>query len=401
MKTPSLRARQIAPSLTVAIDTLAKQMIQAGEDIVALGAGEPDFDTPDFIKNAGIQSIIDNKTRYTAPDGILPLKEAICRKLSRENSLEYKPQQIVVTSGAKHAVLESLMALIDPGDEVIIPAPYWVTYPELVRFLGGVPIIVETHAGSGFLMQPEQLQAAITSRTKALLLNSPNNPSGAMYSSSTLHSFAEIIMQHGIYCISDEIYEHMAYSEKHSSIANTSKEMQERTILINGVSKSYAMTGWRIGYIAASPEIAGLIAKIQGQATHHPANVSQWAALTALDHGEEFYKKMRASFLSRRDYVIERLQRISGVHIQTPPGAFYAFPEVRAYYGKKTAEGILIADSISLCKWLLEKHRLAIVPGAAFGMDDCIRLSYAASPTVLEKALDRLEAGLQELWNCA
>ncbi len=401
MKMPSLRAHQIAPSLTVAIDTLAKQMIQAGEDIVALGAGEPDFDTPDFIKNAGIQSINDNKTRYTAPDGILPLKEAICRKLSRENSLVYSPNQIVVTSGAKHAVLESLMAIIDPGDEVIIPSPYWVTYPELVRFLGGIPIIVDTNVESGFLMQAEQLQSAISPRTKALILNSPNNPSGAMYSTQSLKSFANILLAQGIFCISDEIYEHMSYNEKHSSIANTSSAMQERTILINGVSKSYAMTGWRIGYIAASTEMAGLIAKIQGQATHHPANVSQWAAVSALENGQDFYKSMRDSFLTRRNQVIERIQKIPGVQIQTPPGAFYVFPTVNSYYGKKSSDGILISDSITLCKWLLEKHRLAIVPGAAFGMDSCIRLSYAASPSILEKALDRLETGLQELWNCA
>lgn len=383
--------------MTVAIDTKAKEMIAAGLDVVALGAGEPDFDTPEFIRAAGIRSIHEGKTRYTAPDGILALKQAICRKLQRENQLHYEPSQIVVSSGAKHCVFNALLALIEPGDEVIIPAPYWVTYPELVRFLGGVPVIVEAGIEKGFRVSAAQLEAAITPRTKALILNSPNNPSGAVYSKTQLQEFAQIVVRHDLYCITDEIYEHMIYEGEHVSIASLGSEMQERCIVINGVSKSYAMTGWRIGYTASSPKIASTIAKIQGQATHHPANVSQWAAIEALDHGQEFYTMMRSRFRERRAFVLNALAAIPNLRVPQPEGAFYAFPDASAFYGRKTPTGTSVTNSVELCTYLLETQRLAIVPGAAFGLDACIRLSYAASDAILAEALKRLEAGLRSL----
>lgn len=383
--------------MTVAIDTKAKEMIAAGLDVVALGAGEPDFDTPEFIRAAGIRSIHEGKTRYTAPDGILALKQAIGRKLQRENQLHYEPSQIVVSSGAKHCVFNALLALIEPGDEVIIPAPYWVTYPELVRFLGGVPVIVEAGIEKGFRVSAAQLEAAITPRTKALILNSPNNPSGAVYSKTQLQEFAQIVVRHDLYCITDEIYEHMIYEGEHVSIASLGSEMQERCIVINGVSKSYAMTGWRIGYTASSPKIASTIAKIQGQATHHPANVSQWAAIEALDHGQEFYTMMRSRFQERRGFVLKALAAIPNLRVPQPEGAFYAFPDASAFYGRKTPTGTFITNSVELCTYLLETQRLAIVPGAAFGLDACIRLSYAASDAILAEALKRLEAGLRSL----
>jgi aspartate aminotransferase len=397
MKSLSLRSIQLAPSLTVAIDTKAKEMIAQGLDVVALGAGEPDFDTPERIKQAAVEAIAHNKTRYTAPDGILALKEAVCRKLNRENQLTYKPSQIVISSGAKHCVFNALLALVNPGDEVIIPAPYWVTYPELVRFLGGVPVILEARIEQGFRITPKQLEDAITPRTKLLILNSPNNPSGAVYPEATLQEFARILVHHDIYCLSDEIYEHMIYEGKHVSIASFGAEIQERTIVVNGVSKSYAMTGWRIGYLAASAPIAQAIAKIQGQATHHPSNISQWASIEALDHGREFYTQMREAFRKRRQFVLHELAQIPLVQAPNPEGAFYAFPQTSLYYGKKRPDGTIIHGSLDLCNWLLESQKLAIIPGAAFGMDDCVRLSYAASDTLLHKALERFKAGLAEL----
>lgn len=397
MKSLSSRAQNLAPSMTVAIDTKAKEMIAQGIDVIALGAGEPDFDTPLNIRIAGIRSIEEGKTRYTPPDGILALKQAVCRKLSRENRLDYQPSQIVISSGAKHCVFNSLLALVEPGDEVIIPSPYWVTYPELVRFLGGIPVILEAGIAQGFRVSASQIEAAITPRTKAIILNSPNNPSGAVYSRSQLQEIAALVVRHDLFCLSDEIYEHMVYSGEHVSIASFGPEIQERSIVINGVSKSYAMTGWRIGYTASSVTVASAIAKIQGQATHHPANVSQWAAIEALDHGQAFYTEMRESFRTRRAFVLEALARIDGLLVPEPEGAFYAFPDASAFFGRKTPSGQTISNSMELCSWLLESQRLAIVPGAAFGMDSCIRLSYAASPAVLTEALKRLQAGLAAL----
>ena len=397
MKSLASRARNLAPSMTVAIDTKAKEMIAQGLDVVALGAGEPDFETPQSIKQAAIDSILQGKTRYTAPDGILAVKEAVCRKLSRENSLSYQPSQIVISSGAKHCVFNALLALVEPGDEVIIGAPYWVTYPELVRFLGGIPVILEAGIEQGFRFTAQQLQDAITPRTKLVLLNSPNNPSGAVYTKAQLQDFAAIIVKNDLYCITDEIYEHMIYEGEHVSIASLGSDIQERTVVINGVSKSYAMTGWRIGYIAAPQHIASAIAKIQGQATHHPANASQWASIEALDHGQSFYIQMRESFRARRSFVLSELATIPDLTVPSPEGAFYAFPDVRAYYGKRNSHGEVIKGSVDLCNWLLDSERLAIVPGAAFGMDSCARLSYAASPETLTEALRRLKRGLASL----
>jgi len=397
MKTFATRALNLAPSMTVAIDTMAKEMIRSGMDVVALGAGEPDAETPDFIKAAAIHSIEAGFTRYTAPDGILALKEAVCRKLAKENNLSYQPNQIVISSGAKHCVCNSLMALVEPGDEVIIPAPYWVTYPELVRFLGGIPVLLHADISQGFRISPAQLEAAITPRTKALLLNSPNNPSGAMYSSQELATFAEIIVRHDLYCITDEIYEHITYTQKHCSIASFGPEIQERCVVINGVSKSYAMTGWRIGYTASNPQLAATIGKIQGQTTHHPSNASQYGAIAALEQGRDFYLQMRDSFESRRAYVLSELKQIKGLRVPEPEGAFYAFPDVSAFYGLHTPAGKVIGNSLELCTYLLEKERLAIIPGAAFGMDTCVRLSYAASLDTLRKAMQRFQSGLRSL----
>jgi aspartate aminotransferase len=392
----STRTQNIAASLTVAIDTLAKQMIAEGKDVVSLGAGEPDFPTPEPIQEAACKAIHDGKTRYTAPVGILEVRKAVCEKLEHDNDLHFTPEQIVMTSGAKHAVFNALAVLINPGDEVIIPAPYWVTYPELVKWLGGTPVFVQGSRENDFKITAEQLRSACTDKTKAILVNNPCNPTGSVYSRDELESLAKVIVEKDIYCISDEVYEYFVYNGKFVSAAALDG-MAERTIVINGFSKSHCMTGWRIGYDAAPLPIAKVIGKIQGQATHHPSNVAQYAALGALQMGMYSVNRMRDTFKKRRDYMIERTSKILKTPAKTPEGAFYLFAPVNDFYGKKTPSGEVITGSIDLCRYLLEQEGLAIVPGAAFGDDSCVRFSYAASDETLQKACDRFESGLKLL----
>lgn len=392
----SNRTQNIAASLTVAIDTLAKQMIAEGKDVVSLGAGEPDFATPEPIRTAACKAINEGKTRYTAPVGILEVRKAVCEKLLRDNGLHYKPEQIIMTSGAKHAVFNALAALINPGDEVIIPAPYWVTYPELVKWLGGSPIFIQGLRENDFKITANQLEAACTERTKAILLNNPCNPTGSVYSREELASLVKVIIAKDLYCISDEVYEYFVYNKEFVSAA-AFEGMEERTIVVNGFSKSHCMTGWRIGYDAAPESIAKIIGKIQGQATHHPSNVAQYAALGALGMGMSEVEKMRAAFLKRRNYMLERTARILKTPAKAPDGAFYLFAPVNDFYGKKTPDGKTIKGSVELCQYLLESEGLAIVPGAAFGDDTCVRFSYAASDDMLQKACDRFERGLNKL----
>lgn len=390
------RTQNIAASLTVAIDTLAKQMIADGKDVVSLGAGEPDFPTPEPIRKAACDAINSGKTRYTAPVGIMDVRKAVCEKLERENGLHYKPEQIIMTSGAKHAVFNSLAALVNPGDEVIIPAPYWVTYPELVKWLGGKPVFVQGLRENDFKITADQLKAACNEKTKAVLINNPCNPTGSVYSKSELAALSKVIVEADIYCISDEVYEYFVYDTEFVSAA-AFEGMAERTIVINGFSKSHCMTGWRIGYDAAPAEIAKIIGKIQGQATHHPSNIAQYAALGALQMGMDQVNIMRAAFLKRRNYMLERTSKVLKTPAKAPQGAFYLFAPVSDFYGMKTPEGKTIAGSIDLCQYLLESQGLAIVPGAAFGDDSCVRFSYAASDETLQKACDRFEKGLNNL----
>lgn len=398
MKPLSNSVLSLAPSMTVAIDTKAKELQAAGQDVVALGAGEPDFDTPDPIKEAAWASIKAGKTKYTAPTGLPELKKAVCAKLERENGLSYTPDQIVVTSGVKHAVSNVLQTLINPGDEVIIPAPYWVTYPELVKLYGGVPVFLPTSVESGYKITAAQLSNAVTPRTKLFLLCNPSNPTGMVYDRAELEAFARVCIEHDLYILSDEIYEHILYDGRTPlSIASVSADVKERTIIVNGVSKAYAMTGWRVGYLAAPVGISKPIGALQSQATHHPANASQYAAVTALNGGLDFVHGMVREFTRRRDFVISELRTIAGVKVPTPEGAFYALPDVSAYYGRKAPNGEIIQDSVHLCAWLLSAHLLAVVPGAAFGDDRSIRLSYATSMEQLARALERLKRGLGEL----
>jgi len=392
----SSRTENIAASLTVAIDTLAKQMIADGKDVVSLGAGEPDFPTPTPICQFACEAINAGKTRYTPPVGILEVRKEVCQKLKRDNGLEYTSDQITMTSGAKHAVFNALAALINPGDEVIIPAPYWVTYPELVKWLGGTPVFVQAGIENEFKITASQLQAAITEKTKAVLINNPCNPTGSVYTKEELSELSKVIVKNDIYCISDEVYEYFIYKDKFTSAANF-EGMPERTIVINGFSKSHCMTGWRIGYNASPAPIAKIIAKIQGQATHHPSNIAQYAALAALRMGLDDVKKMRDAFKARRDFMVSRTSEITGEKVREPAGAFYLFLPIAKYFGMSTPDGTVIEDSIGFCKYILESEGLAIVPGKAFGDDTCVRFSYAASDMNLKKACDRFESGIKKL----
>lgn len=396
MKSLSIQTSSIAASMTVAIDTLAKKLKAAGQDIVSLGAGEPDFQTPTEIRKAAIDAIESGKTKYVAPIGLEEVRKAVTYKLKKDNQLSYKPNQIILTSGAKQAVFNSLAAIVNPDDEIIIPAPYWVTYPELVKWFNGVPVFIETSPETAFKITPEQLQAAITSKTKAIILNNPCNPSGAVYSKEELQPLTEIIVANDLYCISDEIYEHFCYEKEFVSLASF-PQMYERTILINGFSKSHCMTGWRIGYNALPESMAPLISKIQSQAIHHPSTPAQYGALAAIQSGNDFVYKMRDTFKQRRCLLQQKISESLGNEIPLPEGAFYLFVPVNSLYSKKTPDGKIISDSVTLCSYLLESVGLAIVPGAAFGMDSCVRFSYAAAEETLLEAAKRFNLGIQTL----
>lgn len=398
MKALSERIQNIAPSLTVAIDTLAKKLKAEGKDIVSLGAGEPDFETPAEIREAGKAAIDAGKTRYTAPQGIFEVREAVSHKLLSQNGLRYKPEQIIMTSGAKHAIFDSLMALVNPGDEIVIPEPYWVTYPELVKLLGGIPVIVHTRPENDFQMTGEELSRVLTPRTKALILNNPTNPTGTLYSEKALSEIAQIAIANDLYAISDEVYEHFSYSDsfKFKSLAQIDG-MYERTIVVNGLSKSHCMTGWRIGYAAAPEEIAKLIAKAQGQTTHHPSNVAQYAAKKALELPLDGVFAMRDAFRKRRDFFFNKIASVPGVSARMPQGAFYLFADIHAVLGKNAPDGKRIDSSADLCAYLLESEGLAIVPGSAFGREGFVRFSYAASMETLSAAAERFERGILAL----
>ncbi len=396
MKDLSRRVQDIAPSLTVEIDTLAKKLKAEGRDIVSLGAGEPDFDTPEEIREAGKSAIDEGKTRYTAPQGIFEVRQAVAKKLLEQNGLRYSPEQIVMTSGAKHAIFDSLLAIVNPGDEVIVPEPYWVTYPELVRLLGGVPVFVHTDAEKSFQMSGEELSRAITPRTKAVILNNPTNPTGTLYAEETLDSIAKVVVENDLYAISDEVYEHFAYDGTFKSLA-ACRGMIDRTILVNGLSKSHCMTGWRAGFIAAPEQIARLVAKAQGQTTHHPSNIAQYAARKALEMPLDSVLEMRNEFRRRRDFVFREVSKIPGIHANLPNGAFYLFASIDGLFGKETPDGKRLSNSVEFCTYLLESTGLAIVPGSAFGREGYVRLSYAASMETLQKAVERLNRAVSAL----
>ncbi len=391
----SEKVKKISPSSTLAIDAKFKEMKAQGIDVVGFGAGEPDFDTPDFIKQAAIKAIQDGKTKYTPAAGTMELRTAICEKLKRENGLDYAPNQIIVSNGAKHSLVNAFMAILNPGDEVIIPAPFWVSYPEMVKIADGVPVIIETKEEDEFKFTKEQFEDAITPKTRALVLNSPSNPTGMVYTEDELLAIADVAVKHNIYVIADEIYEHLIYDGKRVSIASFNDKIKDLTIIINGVSKTYAMTGWRIGYTASHADIAKVMANLQSHATSNPNSIAQAATIAALNGDGSEIAMMKAEFEKRKNYMVERINSINGVSCRMPQGAFYVMMNISKLKGK-TLGGKLIETSDDLANVLLEKAKLALVPGSGFGADDFMRWSYATSMENIKEGLDRLEKFLSE-----
>ena len=394
----SRRVLSIGESLTVATTARAGALRRQGIDIISLSAGEPDFDTPQHIKDAAVRAIAEGKTKYTIPaTGIVELKQAVCGKLKRDNGLSYDPSQVVVACGAKQIIFDAVVALINDGDEAIIPAPYWVSYADQVRLMGGHPVIVETTPESGFRITPDQLKGALSPRTKFFLLNSPCNPTGEVYTREEIHALAEVIADAGIFVISDEIYEKILYDGvTHVSIAALNPAVKEKTLVVNGVSKAYAMTGWRVGYAAGSPDLMALIGKVQSQETTNTCTVSQWAALEALSGPQEGVETMRQAFLARRDVIVSRLNAIPGVTCRNPQGAFYVFPDVSALYGRSAGPNP-IRNDLDLCNYLLDSAKVAGVPGSGFGADKHVRFSYATSMAQIQEAMDRIDRAVGQL----
>jgi len=391
------RVAEMQPSATLAMKSRAEEMRRAGHPVVALSAGEPDFDTPEPIARAGVEAIQNGFTHYTENPGTLELREAVCEKLDRDNGLDYAPDQIVCSNGAKQSLAMALHALCDEGDEVLVPAPHWVSYPEMARFAGAEPVIARTSVEDRYRMSPEQLDEALTDRTRVVMLCSPSNPTGVVYPPEELAGLADVLRDYeDVFVISDEIYEHVRFDADHRAFASF-PGMKERTITVNGFSKAYAMTGWRLGYLAAPTPIAEAVAKIQGQLTSAPSSISQKAGVAALTMDSGPVDEMVAAFRERRDRVLGRLRDVDGLRCPTPEGAFYLYPDVSAYFGTETPDGEPIEDSSDLCFYLLEEHHVALVPGGAFNGPNGLRLSYASSMEDLETALDRMETGLSAL----
>ncbi len=394
----SKRALQIKPSGTMAISARAAELKAAGLDVVAFGTGEPDFDTPAHIREAGIRAIENGETRYTAAAGTPALRQAVCDKFKRDNQLDYAPAQVIISNGAKHSLVNVFMAILNEGDEVIIPAPYWLSYSEMVKIAGGVPIIIHTKKENNFMLTKEELEAAYTPKTKALVLTSPSNPTGMVTSLADLQMIADFAISHDIFVVSDEIYEKLIYEDdkKHISIASLGKEIYDRTIVINGVSKSYAMTGWRIGFAAAPLEVAKLMAALQSHMASNPNSIAQAATIAALNGPQDCVAEMCKEFKKRRDYIFEREEAIPLLSALKPEGAFYLFVDVSGTYGK-TYEGRLISSAADFAAVLLDKKYVAVVPCADFGMPDYIRLSYATSMALIEEGMNRIEAMVKAL----
>ena len=387
----SRKALQVSASPTLAIDAKFKAMKAEGIDVIGFGCGEPDFDTPDNIKAAAIKAIEEGQTKYTPASGTLALKQAICDKLKRDNGLDYKPSNIVVSNGAKHSLLNAFNAIINPGDEIIVPAPYWVSYTEMIKMADGVPVIIETKEEDDFKFTAQQLRDAITPKTKALVLNSPSNPTGMLYGEAELREIAEIAVENDIFVVADEIYEKLIYDGKqHVSIASFNEEIKDRTIIINGVSKSYAMTGWRIGFTAANEAVTKAMANMQSHAASNPSSISQAAALEAYNGEQETVEEMRKVFEERRNYMVDRINSIAGVSCRKPEGAFYVMMNIKEVFGREIC-GKVINTSDDFCEVLLENSLVALVPGSGFGIEGYVRWSYATSMENIDEGLDRLE----------
>ena len=395
MKELSHIASGVRASTTLAIDAMFKQMKADGIDVIGFGAGEPDFDTPETIKEAGIQAIQGNFTRYTPTAGIPELRQAACMRLLEDCGVSYEPAQIVAASGAKHAVYAALHALVNPGDEIIIPAPFWVSYFEMVKMVGGVPVIVTAEESAGFKLTAEQLESAITPKTKAILLNNPSNPTGMIYSREELQALTDVCVRHDLYIIADEIYYRLVYDGRaFTSVASLGEAVKERTILINGVSKSYAMTGWRVGYAAAPESIAKVMSNYLSHSTGAPCSVAQKAAAAALSGPQDTVEMMRRAFETRRNHLVERMNRIPDVSCLKPEGAFYVMMNIRQLIGR-TIHGVTIQDGDDFADAFLKHGLVALVPGSGFGAPDFVRWSYATSMANIDAGMDRLEAFLK------
>lgn len=384
---------RVSPSPTVAVSQKAMELKAAGHDVIGLGAGEPDFDTPDNIKAAAIAAIEAGKTKYTAVDGIPEVKQAICAKFKRENGLDYSPSQVAVSTGGKQVLYNALLATLNPGDEVIIPAPYWVSYPDMVRLGGGEPVIVETTLEDGFRISPEALEAAITPKTKWFIFNSPSNPTGAGYGHNQLKALTDVLMRHPhVWVMTDDMYEHLAYDGfQFCTPAQVEPGLYDRTLTVNGVSKSYAMTGWRIGYAAGPEHLITAMRKLQSQSTTNPCSISQWATVEALNGPQEFLAERNEAFRKRRDLVVSGLNACEGITCAVPEGAFYVYPSIAGCIGKTSAGGTLIDTDEAFATALLEEHGVAVVFGAAFGLSPYFRVSYATSDEALSEACRRIQ----------
>jgi aspartate aminotransferase len=393
MSLESAALRRIAPSATIAISAKARALKASGRDVIALSAGEPDFDTPDNIKEAGIAAIRAGKTKYTDPDGMPELKAAICAKFKRENGLDYKPSQVHIAPGGKPVIFNALVATLNPGDEVIIPAPYWVSYPDMTLLAGGTPVPVETTAESGFKLTPQALEAAITPKSKWLIINSPSNPSGGAYTRAELQAIADVLLKHPqVWVLTDDMYEHLVFDDfEFTTIAQVEPKLYDRTLTMNGVSKAYAMTGWRIGYAAGPEPLIKAMAKMISQTTSNPSSISQWAALEALNGTQDFIKPNAKLFQERRDLVVSMLNQAQGIHCPTPEGAFYVYPSCAGLIGKTAPSGKVIKTDEDFAVELLETEGVAVVHGAAFGLSPFFRISYATSNDVLEDACSRIQ----------
>ncbi len=384
---------RVKPSPTIAVTTKAQELKAAGRDVIGLGAGEPDFDTPDNIKAAGIAAIEAGKTKYTAVDGIPELKKAICAKFARDNDLTYTPDQVTVGTGGKQVLYNAFMATLNTGDEVIIPAPYWVSYPDMVLLAGGEPVFIEAPLETGFKITAAQLEAAITPKTKWFLFNSPSNPTGAGYSWDELKALTDVLLRHpNVWVLTDDMYEHLAYGDfKFCTPAQVEPALYDRTLTMNGVSKAYAMTGWRIGYAAGPKALIGAIRKVQSQSTSNPCTISQWAAIEALEGTQDFIAPNNDMFIRRRDLVVDLLNNADGIICPMPEGAFYVYPNIAGCIGKTTPAGTQISDDEVFATVLLEETGVAVVFGAAFGLSPNFRVSYATSDSALTEACTRIQ----------
>lgn len=392
------RLDPIKPSITLAVTAKAARLKAEGIDVISFGAGEPDFDTPEHIKEAARKGLDRGVSKYTDVAGTLALRKAIAAELSRVHHTQLSPEEILVSSGAKHCLYNIFQALLDPGDEVIIPAPYWVSYPDMVRLAGGHPVIIETSANDDFAVQPDVVAAAVTSRTRAIVLNTPSNPTGAVYSRTQIEGLAKIALERDLLVISDDIYRSLVYGDaQYVSIAALGPELAKRTVLVDGVSKTYAMTGWRIGYTAGPLPLIKAMSKIQGQSTSNPTHIAQVATLAALTGPQDCVETMRVAFDERRLEMLRLLREIPGVTCREPKGAFYCFPDFSAFVGKRTPEGSILDDDVQLCDWLVEVGKVAVVPGSGFGAAGHVRLSYACGMPQIREGLARIAQSLSRL----